>query len=123
MEPALLLQLQELQKLFRICIYLIVPFQYVLRYQLVLNTCLNFLPCCLDNSRYLIGSQKPIRQKSSTCLNYQVTRENSQWICKNKTICACGIKHSLVRTTIANEMETGLEINFKSKFPEQFIFT
>ena len=75
-----LLQLQELQN-FVAYLYLIVPFLYVLCYQL-LFTCLNFLQCCFDNSRYLIGSQKPIRQKSSTCLNYQATKENRQQIRK-----------------------------------------
>ena len=46
---------QQLQNL-----HLIIPFQYVLRCQLF--TCLNILPCWFDNSCYLIGSQKPIRQ-------------------------------------------------------------
>ena len=41
----------------------------------VMFTCLNFLPCCLDNSHCLIGSQKSICRRSSTCLNYQATRE------------------------------------------------
>ena len=78
----LLLQLIELRK-FVAYLQLIVPFQYALRYQLIF-TCFNFLPCCFDNSRYLIGSQKPIRRKSSTCLNYLATRENHQRICKKK---------------------------------------
>ena len=47
---------QQLQNL-----HLIIPFQYVLRCQLMF-TCLNILPCWFDNSCYLIGSQKPTRQ-------------------------------------------------------------
>ena len=61
-------------------LYLIIPFQYMPCYKLMI-TCLNFLPCCVDNSCYQIGSQNPIHQKSSTCLNYQATRKNRQKIC------------------------------------------
>ena len=76
----------------------------MLHYQLMF-ICLDFLHCCFDNFRYLISSEEYIRRKSSTSLNYQATRENRQRICK-ETNCACGIKHSLVRTTIATEVET-----------------
>ena len=48
-------------------------------------------------------------QKYLTCLNYQSTRRNRQRICK-ETVCACEKKHSLVRTTIATEVETRLKV-------------
>ena len=44
-------------------LYLIIPFQYVLHYQLFL--CLDFLSRWFDNSLYLIGFQKPIRREWS----------------------------------------------------------
>ena len=48
-------------------LYETVPFQYVPHYQLMF-TCLNFLPCCSDNSHYLIDSQKSICRKAKLVL-------------------------------------------------------